>query len=84
MEFNEVKRLIRRYGVTKWIESGLNVLEVGDKLIGAHGTFSRLDYYNKNCGVKFSEFEFIKCPCGKIELNNGKSIYYRVIMPYEI
>ena len=84
MKFNEVKRLIRRYGVKKWIESGLNVLELGDKLIDSCETFSRLDYYNKHCGVRFSDFELIKCPCGKIELNNGKSIYYRVIMPFEI
>ena len=84
MELNEVKRLIRHYGIKKWLESGINVLEVGDKLIDSCETFSRLDYYNKNCGVKFYEFEFIKYPCGKIELNNGKSICYHVVMPYEI
>ena len=78
MELSEVKKFIRRYGVKEWVESGINVIQKGDKLIDKAHSFSRLDYYSKKFSVEFCTFEKIIYPCGEIELKNGDIIYYNI------
>ena len=80
MELKDVKKLIKKIGVKSWVESGVDVIEVGDKLLDSTDTFSRLDYYAKRGkGVKFCEEKELKIPCGEIELNNGAFLRYNVL-----
>ena len=79
MEFKDVKKLIKKIGVKSWLEAGVNVIKVGDKLLNSTDTFSRLDYYTKHNGVKFCEEKDLKIPCGEIELNDGVFLRYNVL-----
>ena len=80
MELKDAKKLIKKIGVKSWIESGADVVELGDKLLDSTDTFSRLDYYTKRGnGVKFCEEKELKIPCGEIELNNGAFLRYNVL-----
>lgn len=80
MELKEAKKLIKKVGVKSWIEAGVDVVKVGDKLLDPTETFSRLNYYAKRGnGVKFCEEKELKIPCGEIELNNGAFLRYNVL-----
>lgn len=79
MELKDAKKLIKKIGVKSWLEAGANVVKIGDKLLDPTETFSRLDYYAKNNGVKFCEEKELKIPCGEIELNNGAFLRYNVL-----
>lgn len=39
MELKDAKKLIKKIGVKSWIESGTNVVKVGDKLIDPTESF---------------------------------------------
>lgn len=45
MTVKQIKKIIIKNPVKKWIEAGLNVMEIGDKLLNKSNDFSRLDYY---------------------------------------
>lgn len=79
MKFKDVKKLIKKVGVKSWIEAGVDVVKVGDKLLDPTETFSRLNYYEKHNGIKFCEEKELKIPCGEIELNNGAFLCYNVL-----
>ena len=79
MELKDAKKLIKKIGVKSWIESGTNVVKVGDKLIDPTESFSRLDYYAKHTEVKFCSEEELTVPCGEIYLNNDTLICYNII-----
>lgn len=80
MELKDAKKLIKKVGVKSWLEAGVNVVKVGDKLLDSTDTFSRLDYYAKRGnGVKFCEEKELKIPCGEIELNNGAFLRYNIL-----
>lgn len=80
MELKDAKKLIKKIGVKSWLEAGVNVIKVGDKLLDSTDTFSRLDYYAKRGnGVKFCEERELKIPCGEIELNSGAFLRYNVL-----
>lgn len=80
MELKDAKKLIKKIGVKSWLEAGVNVVKVGDKLLDSTDTFSRLDFYAKRGGgVKFCEEKELKIPCGEIELNNGTFLRYNVL-----
>lgn len=79
MELKDAKKLIKKIGVKSWIESGTNVIKVGDKLIDTAESFSRLDYYSKHMGIKFCSEDELTVPCGEICLNNDMLIFYNVI-----
>lgn len=79
MELKDAKKLIKKMGVKSWIESGNDIVKIGDKLIDSTDTFSRLDYYAKGKGVKFCEKKELKIPYGEIELNNGVFLRYNVL-----
>lgn len=79
MELKDAKKLIQKIGVKSWLEAGVNVVKVGDKLLNSTDTFSRLDFYAKHGGVKFCEEKELKIPCGEIELNNGAFLHYNVL-----
>lgn len=79
MELKDAKKLIKKIGVKSWIESGTNVVKVGDKLIDPTESFSRLDYYAKHMGIKFCSEDELTVPCGEICLNNDMLICYNVI-----
>lgn len=80
MGLKDVKKLIKKVGVKSWLEAGVNVVKVGDKLLDSTDTFSRLDYYTKcGGGVKFCEERELKIPCGEIELNNGAFLRYNIL-----
>lgn len=80
MELKDVKKMIKQHGVKSWVECGVNVVKVGDKLITDGEKFSRLDYYTKNSWLEFvSECDCICGSCGGIELNNGTNIFYNIM-----
>lgn len=79
MELKNAKKLIKKIGVKSWLEAGVNIVKVGDKLLDSTDTFSRLDYYAKHNGVEFCEEKELKIPCGEIELNNGAFLRYNVL-----
>lgn len=79
MELKDAKKLIKKIGVKSWLEAGVNVVKVGDKLLNSTNTFSRLDFYAKRGGIKFCEEKKLKVPCGEIELNNGAFLRYNVL-----
>lgn len=79
MELKDAKKLIKKIGVKSWIESGTNVVKIGDKLIDPTESFSRLDYYAKHMGIKFCNEDELTVPCGEIYLNNDMLICYNVI-----
>ena len=80
MELKDAKKLIKKIGVKSWLEAGVNVVKVGDKLLNSTDTFSRLDFYTRRGnGVKFCEEKELKIPCGEIELNNGAFLRYDVL-----
>ena len=62
MELKDAKKLIKKIGVKSWIESGTNVVKVGDKLIDPTESFSRLDYYAKHLGIKFCSEDELTIP----------------------
>lgn len=80
MNLKFVKKLIKKYGVKSWVESGVNVCEVCDKFEDCN-YISWLDNYEKYGWLKFcsSLKECICGHCGGIELNNGQMIYYNII-----
>ena len=80
MDLKNAKKLIKKIGVKSWIEAGVNVVEVGDKLLDSTRIFSRLDYYAKYASVEFCEEKDLKTPCGEIELNNGVFLRYNVLI----
>lgn len=80
MELKDAKKLIKKIGVKSWLEAGVNVVKVGDKLLDSTDTFSRLDFYmRRGNGVKFCEEKELKIPCGEIELNNGAFLRYNIL-----
>ena len=79
MELKEAKKLIKKVGVKSWIEAGVDVVKVGDKLLDSTETFSRLYYFDKHNGIKFCEEKELEIPCGEIELNNGAFLRYNVL-----
>lgn len=80
MELKDAKKLIKKVGVKSWLEAGVNVVKVGDKLLDSTDTFSRLDYYAKHGnGLKFCEEKELNIPCGEIELNNGAFLRYNIL-----
>lgn len=80
MELKNAKKLIKKIGVESWLEAGVNVVKVGDKLLDSTDTFSRLDFYTKcGNGVKFCEEKELEIPCGEIELNNGAFLRYNIL-----
>lgn len=80
MELKEVKKLIKMHGVKSWVECGVNVVKVGDKLITDGEKFSRLDVYSKDGFLKFVDEKDCICgSCGGIELNNGSWIHYNIL-----
>lgn len=79
MDMKLLKNLIKKYGVKSWIECGVDVCKVGDKLLKTN-TMSRLKYYDDHNWLRFcSKEECITGSCGGIELNNGLIIWYNVI-----
>lgn len=87
MDIKTVKKLIKTYGVKKWIEAGFDVVEAGDKLINKKNKFSRLDMYDElpTLTLTFYETEeellntkFHFAPCGEITFGNGGRIFYEV------
>lgn len=80
MELKDAKKLIKKIGVKSWIEIGIDIVKLGDKLLDSTNTFSRLDYYTRHGkGVKFCEKKELKIPCGEIELNNGVFLCYNIL-----
>lgn len=80
MELKDAKKLIKKVGVKSWLEAGVNVVKVGDKLLDPTDTFSRLDLYAKHGnGLKFCEEKELNIPCGEIELNNGAFLRYNIL-----
>ena len=80
MELKDAKKLIKKIGVKSWLEAGVNVVKVGDKLLNSTDTFSRLDFYTIRCnGLKFCEEKQLNIPCGEIELNNGTFLRYNIL-----
>lgn len=79
MNLKDAKKLIKK-GVKSWIEAGVDVVKVSDKLLDSTDTFSRLDFYTKHGnGVQFCEENELKIPCGEIELDNGTFLRYNVL-----
>lgn len=79
MELKDVKKLIKKVGVKSWLEAGVDVVKVGDKLLDKTESFSRLDYYNQNLGVQFCDEADLKFPCSGITLNDGTTLCYNVV-----
>ena len=80
MELKDAKKLIKKVGVKSWLEAGVNVVKVGDKLLNSTDTFSRLDFYTRRGnGVKFCKEKELNIPCGEIELNNGAFLCYNIL-----
>lgn len=73
MELKDAKKLIKKIGVKSWIESGADVVELGDKLLDSTDTFSRLDYYAKRGnGVKFCEKKNSKFHAAKLSSTTAR------------
>ena len=80
MELKDAKKLIKKIGVKSWIEAGVDVVKVGDKLLDPTETFSRLDYIAKHGNrLKFCEEKELNIPCGEIELSNGVFLCYNIL-----
>lgn len=79
MELKDAKKLIKNVGVKSWVEAGLDVVKMNDKLLDKAEKFSRLDYYAKHNGIEFCEEKELKIPCGEIELNNGAFLRYNIL-----
>nr|DAQ94052.1 MAG TPA: hypothetical protein [Caudoviricetes sp.] len=80
MELKDAKKLIKKVGVKSWLEAGVNVVKVGDKLLNSTDTFSRLDFYTRRGnGVKFCEEKELNIPCGEIKLSNGAFLRYNIL-----
>lgn len=80
MELKDAKKLIKKVGVKSWLEAGVNVVKVGDKLLNSTDTFSRPDFYTRRGnGVKFCKEKELNIPCGEIELNNGAFLRYNIL-----
>lgn len=87
MDIKAVKKLIKTVGVKKWIESGHDIVRMGDNLLDKKEGFSRLDYYNKTSWLELTFYETEEellnnqksfTPCGEITFNNGGRIFYEV------
>lgn len=87
MDIKTVKKLIKTYGVKKWIEAGFDVVKAGDKLINKKDKFSRLDMYNELQTLTLTFYETEEellnslvhfAPCGEITFGNGGRIFYEV------
>ena len=86
MTLRELKSIIKRDPIIKWVEAGINIFEVNDKLIDSFETFSRLDYYDKHNWLKIynSEYDLDRAakenyvPCGKLDLESGREICYTI------
>lgn len=79
MDLATCKKMVKKYGVGKWWEAGVNILEVGDKLVTEGETYSRLNRYQKNGSLQFCTSEEQRIPCGSIFLGNGEEICYNVV-----
>ena len=80
MKLKDAKKLIKDVGVKSWIEAGLDIVKMNDKLLDKAEKFSRLDYYTKHgAGIEFCKEKELKIPCGEIELNNGAFLRYNVL-----
>ena len=80
-EIKDTKKVINSVGVESWIEAGINVVKVGDKLIDNTDSFSRLDYYAKHGnGIELvrREDDLIIGRAGEVTLKNGDKIYYNI------
>lgn len=73
-----LKKYCQQYGVTSWLEAGVNVLDVGDAYLG-NDSFSRLDRYHKDGALEFCGYCNMHGSCGMIVLGNGRIICYNVI-----
>lgn len=79
MTLKQIKQIIVKNPVKKWIEAGLNVMEIGDKLLNKNNDFSRLDYYDKHKALQFcAENGATAGRCGCITLENNAKIYYNI------
>lgn len=87
MDIKTVKKLIKTYGVKKWIEAGFDVVKAGDKLINKKDKFSRLDMYNELPTLTLTFYETEEellnsqnsfASCGEITFGNGGRIFYEV------
>lgn len=87
MNIKEVKKLAKTVGIKKWIEAGLDVVEIGDKLTNKKDKFSRLDMYNEIPTLMLTFYETeeellnsrkVFTPCGEITFNNGGRVFYEV------
>lgn len=79
MTLQQIKKIIIKNPVKKWIEAGVNVIEIGDKLLNKNAGFSRLDYYAKNKALQFCAENGAKAGRGGcITLENNNKIYYNV------
>lgn len=85
MTLKELKKLIKQNGVKQWIESGYDIIKIGDKLLGDKTKASRLDHAAKVSELCIYEDEIEghciasnHCWFGKIVLNNDKTIWYSI------
>jgi hypothetical protein len=73
-----LKRQIQEYGVKQWLETGIDVLEIGDAYL-SNNDFARLETYHKLNALHFcGYFDTITGKCGQIVLNNGRVICYNI------
>lgn len=78
MNIKELKTLQKKHKITSWVEAGINVLKVGDKLFDKTSDFNRLKYYGDS--LVFCSEEEQECGhCGGIFFDNGLEVYYNVI-----
>lgn len=79
MTLKQIKQIIIKNPVKKWIEAGVNVMEIGDKLLNKNNSFSRLDYYEQHNALQFcTENGARMARCGCITLENNNKIYYNI------
>lgn len=78
MTLSEVKKLFKTTTTKVWIEAGVNVITIGDKMVTPDKRFSRLDYYAKDNKLKFCSYDKCVVPCGEITFMNGKKIFYNI------
>lgn len=79
MTLTEVKKMFKTTTVQSWIEAGVDVVAVGDKMVVKGEKFSRLDMYEKDNALQFCATED-ECviPCGRITFDNGDAVYYNI------
>lgn len=78
MTLLELKKLFKSITVDAWIEAGVDVVAVGDKMATPGERFSRLDFYAKENKLQFCSCDRCVVPCGEITFVNGKKIFYNI------